>query len=177
MQDKPFFKADELNLAQMDWTWTIDELLDQKQMFLLKDVAGQLSVNSTKIKKRYRQLVQNKKDPYKVMGAKKILNHWLIRMNVFAPYYRKNFQPVKNLPPNLDANGLLALKDGVFSMSKVAALLPVTCEALRYQAKKHRNPRQVTGIFKDPAGKGYLVDMKVFGPYFRTLWENPKSAA
>ncbi len=108
------------------------------------------------------------------MGVKKIWNHWVVRMSVFANYYRANLvSKVDRINPNWDGNYLLKQK-GLFLLSEVSKLIPFTTHQLRYQAKKNPNAREEIGIWKDPDLRAFVVDMERFAPWIRSIWKGKR---
>ena len=170
--DDKLLEPDEMGLSQVDSSWTEPELLDQEGVFFLKNIAEILNLDSTKVKRTHRGIIEEGRDPYQVMGVKKIWNHWLVRMKVFGPYYREHIKSKFGLiPPDMDdPNEMLALP-GVYALSKVTRLLPFTDAQLRYQAQKHPNPRETMGIWRDEESLTYLVDMPFFARWLKAFWK------
>jgi len=104
------FASDEMNLIQPESHWTRDELLQKKGMFFLKDISRLLGIDSIEIKKRARALREINKSAYKVMGAKKVWNHWVIRMGTFAPYYHRSLKPLQPVGEDWSLEILLTKK-------------------------------------------------------------------
>ncbi|MDJ0836247.1 MAG: hypothetical protein QNK37_06990 [Acidobacteriota bacterium] len=168
--DDRVFAEDEMNLIDVRADWSPEELLAVSGIFFLKDVAGILNIDSTRIKKRVRNLIEKKREPWKVMGVRKVWNHWMIRMKVFAPYYRRNFtQKTREVAPDWDGNDILK-QEGLFYLTDVCKLIPCTPQQIRYQAKRRADARGEMGVWKDEGARGYVVDMAVFGPWFRSEW-------
>ena len=166
------FAVDELKLRDVKPEWTVDELLTQEAIFFLKDCAHLLKIDSVRIKKQCGKVIKKRRDPWKVMGVRKIWNHWLIRMKVFAPYYKKHFfARTHHIPDDWDGNDILS-QQGLFGLADVCKLLPLSPQQVRYQAKRRANPREEIGVWKDEGARGYVVHMAVFGPWFRTVWGN-----
>ena len=164
------FEEDEMSLIQPQAFWTREELLAHEGVFFLKDVAEMLEIDSTRLKRRATELKGRGLSAWQVMGVKKIWNHWVIRMKVFAPYYEKHFRPpYQRVHPQWDGNTLLE-QDGVFLLADVVKLLPFSDHQLRYQAKKVTSPRESLGIWKDEKLSQFLVDMKVFSQWVKRIW-------
>ena len=113
------------------------------------------------------------------MGARKIWSHWLIRMKVFAPYYRRHLKPrILRLEKTVDANRLLQ-RNGRFFLTDVCRHLPFSAHQLRYQAKNNPNAKQDYGLWKDPKLNAFIVEMEVFSQWVKRLWaghfSDPKS--
>jgi len=155
--------------------WSLDELLQQEGVFLLKNIGHRLGIDSVDIKKRAIAIRDSGKDPYSVMGCRKIWNHWFLRMKIFAPYYEQHLKPkVKKLNPCWDANALLKQK-GVFALSDVCRLIPFSNHHFRYQVKKNQHAKTQMGVWKDNQEKIYLVKMDVFAPWLETIWDPRKT--
>ncbi|CAM2008006.1 hypothetical protein [Acanthopleuribacter pedis] len=166
------FNHDELELKAVEKTWTAEFLLKQDGIFYLKDIVEKLEIDAAKIKRLVRQMREDGKNPWVLAGIRKVWNHWVIRMTVFAPFYRENLRRTyKKVDPNWDGNTLLS-QEGVFYLSDVCKLIPFSAHQLRYQAKKMANSREKIGVFKDPDTKGYAVDMAVFSPWIRAVWQD-----
>jgi len=164
------FDEDEQNFLTPKSYWGIDELLSQKGVFFLKDVKNILGVDPVAIKKRAQAVEARGQSAWQVMGARKIFNHWMLRMKVFSDYYRKHFvSRVRRVDPEWDGNRLLEQK-GIFLLSEVCKRIPFSLHQLRHQAKKNPLSRQEFGIWKDEDVGMYVVDMEVFAPWVRGLW-------
>jgi len=169
------FAGDEMTLIQPHTFWTREELLGKEGIFFLKDIADHLGLDSILIKKKALALREKGDSPWELMGVKKIWNHWVIRMKVFAPYYRKHLMPVyQTVAGDWDANTLLKQK-GIFLLSAVCKLVPFADHQLRYQAKKNPNSKTELGIWKDKKLKMYLVDMEPFSQWIHQLWSEGDS--
>lgn len=169
MTATPFklFQDDEL-IVKVRPPISPEALLMQAGLFFLKDICFILDLRPLGVADHARTLEASGRDPYKVMGVRKIWNHWYVRMRVFAPYYlshlKRNIQRVK---PEWDANTLLAQK-GEFLLSQVCTCIPFSSNQLRHQARK--TAVDVCGIYKNEDGI-YLVQMETFGPWLRRLWQ------
>ena len=163
------FEDDEMNLQNVDQTWTAEELLEKKGVFFLKDVAKTLAVDPVRLRGEVRRIKAKDGDPYEAMGVRKIWSHWIIRMKVFAPYYREHMvSDIQKVDPSWDGNTLLQQK-GIFSLAEVTSVLPFTTNQLRYQAKRNPNAKNDFGIWKRE--NLFVVDMERFAPWIRSLWE------
>lgn len=173
LQNKPessVFAKDEMSLVSVDPMWTAEELLQRSGVFFLKDVVRVLDCDPLKVKKNAKELRRLTRCPWSEMGIKKIWNHWVVRMSVFAPYYRRNLvSKVDRIDSNWDGNRLLKQK-GLFLLSEVSKLIPFTTHQLRYQAKKNPRAREEIGIWKDPDLHAFVVDMERFAPWIRNIW-------
>ena len=166
------FAPDEMVLQKVRANISRDELLRTDGVFFLKDIAAILEIDSAVIKKRARAMVEAGKSPWRVMGARKIWNHWIIRMKVFSPYYRRRLiSHVRAIPPEWNGNILLG-QHGIFYLTDVCRLIPFTPQQLRYQAKRNPDARTELGIWKDVELGAYLVDMGIFGPWINRVWED-----
>jgi len=104
------------------------------------------------------------------MGIGKTWNHWIVRMKVFAPYYRKNLVPkARRIPKEWDGNTLLKQKV-TYYLTDVCSLIPFTPHQIRYQAKKNAKSKKEIGVWKDKDLQMFLVDMSVFSKWIKTLW-------
>lgn len=168
------FQEDEMNLRSVDPNWSDETLLQQDGMFFLKDVVKPLGIDPLAVKRRVRQMLADGEDPYETMGARKVWNHWIVRMTAFAPYYRQYLIPrIQRVNPDWDANTLLR-QQGLFRISEIAEKLPFNTHQLRYQAKKNPRSRQEFGIWKDEESGLFVVDMAVFSKWVVKLWEQGK---
>lgn len=164
------FADDEGQLQQIDPKWNEADMLAQEGIFFLKDVVKVLGADALKIKRKAGQIADEGKDTYAVMGIRKVWNHWLVRMAVFGPYYRKHLKSrIKRVPKDMDGNTLLQQK-GLYRMSEVCRVLPFNVHQIRYQAKKNPNAKQEYGVFKDPKERLFVVDMEVFAKWVAILW-------
>ena len=165
------FEEDEMDLRQVDSRWTPKECLEQDGIFFLKDIVKILAMDPIKVKRKAKEIEERHASPWEVMGARKVWNHWIIRMRVFAPFYRKHLvSKVRDISPDWDGNTILEQK-GLFYLTEVARLLPFSTHQLRYQAKRNPRAKEEYGIWKDPELACFLVDMERFGPWIRSLWE------
>ena len=169
--NEKIFEEDAMDLVEVKTIWTADDLLAREGVFFLKDIVKILELHVPDLKKRVKSLQNSGKNPWHVLGARKIWNHWIIRMKVFAPYYRAHLKPrVRRLSGTWDANSLLSEK-GIFFLTQVCRYLPFSAHQIRYQAKKRPDARQKIGVWKDDQLKTFLVDMALFAPWLKTLWQ------
>lgn len=169
-QEERIFAEDEMQLAAIQSDWDEEALLKQQSIFFLKDVVKILNVDAHQVKRRARQLEQKGKSPWTVMGVRKVWNHWIVRMTIFGPYYKRHLKPkLRSLDPEWDGNRLLQEK-GLFAMTDVCKLIPFSANQLRYQAKKRKNPREDIGIWKDTKLNLFVVDMERFAPWITKQW-------
>jgi len=171
-EKKTVFAEDEAALARVDPEWTADQLLGREGVFFLKDVAKTLEIDPVKFKRRAREIRERGSSTWRVMGARKIWNHWIVRMKVFAPYYRRHFIPkVRRVPKDWTGNRLLQA-EGVFYLAEVCRYIPFSTHQLRHQAKQNPKAREEYGVWKDVELGVFLVDMARFAPWIRELWSD-----
>ncbi len=164
------FEPDEGCLIPLNRNWTPEEVLGQRGILFLKDVVKILNLDPLKVKREVRKLLARDQSPWEVMGVKKVWNHWLLRMTVFAPYYRKNLESrVRSIDKNWDSNVLLEQK-GIFYLTEVCTLIPFSTHQLRYQAKQNPRSREEYGIWKEEELNSFVVDMERFALWIKKLW-------
>ncbi len=164
------FQADEMNLSEVNPDWTQEELLDRKSIFYLKDIVEILMLDPVKVKRKANELKKKGQNPWDLMGVRKMWTHWIVRMSVFAPYYRKHFRSkIKAIEPNWDGNTLLK-QEGIFLLTAVCKLIPFSAHQLRYRAKTNPNSAEEYGIWKEPEMNAFVVDMEVFSKWIKGLW-------
>ncbi len=166
----PVFAEDELQIMVVPTSWSMEDLLAQSGIFFLKDITDRLRIDSTQIKKIARAIRLSGGSPWDQLGARKVWNHWLIRMSVFAPYYRANlYSPVRDIDPDWDGNRVLQ-EEGIFYLTDVCRLIPFSPHQIRYQVKRSENAREKFGVWKDENNGIYLVDMALFSVWIRSIW-------
>ncbi len=164
------FQNDEMELLSVNSRWTPEELFAQQGIFFLKDVVKILPVDPVKVKKKANEIRACRRNPWEVMGARKVWNHWIVRMKVFAPFYQEHLvSKVRSLEQDWDGNTLLQQK-GLFYLTDVCKLIPFSTHQLRYQAKRTPNARREIGIYKDEEIKSFLIDMETFSKWITGLW-------
>ena len=165
------FEKDEMSLKEVRRHWSARELLSKEGIFFLKDIVKILEIDSAKIKKKARELAAVNKSCWQVMGARKVWNHWVVRMKVFAPYYKKHLEPkVRSIKKEWNGNTMLKQK-GVFVLADVCRLIPFNSHQLRYQSKQNPRSREEYGVWKDQEMNAFLVDMELFSKWINRLWE------
>ena len=165
------FEDDEMTLRSVNTRWTEEDLLGEEGVFFLKDVVKVLDLDPVKVKKKAKEIEAKGLSTWDVMGARKVWNHWILRMTVFAPYYRKNLvSRVRSIEDTWDGNRLLTEK-GLFFLTDVCRLIPFSTHQLRYQAKRNPRSKKEYGIWKDPELNSFVVDMERFGPWINSLWD------
>lgn len=165
------FQADEMSLGSVKHGWSVDTLLKQECIFFLKDIVTPLGIDAVKVKRHFKEIEQRGELPWEVMGVGKTWNHWIVRMKVFSPYYRKYMAPkARHIPKEWDGNKLLTQK-GTFYLTEVCNHIPFTTHQIRYQAKKNPRSRQEIGVWKDKDLQLFLVDMNRFSKWVKGLWE------
>ncbi|MDJ0838430.1 MAG: hypothetical protein QNK37_18070 [Acidobacteriota bacterium] len=165
------FQADEMNLIEVRPQWDEAELLEQEGMAFLKDVAPILGITSDAVKKAHDRIekTQGPGRGYELTGARKIWNHWIVRLSVFGPFYLKNLKnPVKRVRPEWDGNELLK-QEGWFPLAEVCNKLPFSLSQIRHQAKKNPHSREQYGVWKDERMNLFLVDMEPFAEWIKSL--------
>lgn len=167
----PIFAEDEMSLRTVDRSWSPEELVAKKGVFFLKDIVQILNLDPLKLIKHAREINGRHQSSWEVMGARKIWNHWILRMVVFGPYYQKHLIPrVSPVSKDWDGNSLLNQK-GLFYLTEVCKLLPFSTHQIRYQAKKTANSRERIGVWKHEELKSLVVDMERFAPWVTGLWQ------
>ena len=170
LSDKVVFDVDEQSLRKVDPNWNAKELLDKEAVFFLKDVVKILDLDPVKVKKRAKRIEDKGKNPWVVMGARRVWTHWIVRMKVFGPYYNK-YLTRKVLPVNPEWDGNMMLQQkGTFLLTDVCKRLPFTSHQIRYQAKKSRDSRRDYGMWKEKELNAFVVDMEKFAPWIKRLW-------
>ncbi len=165
------FEDDEMKLMKVDKSWTQEYLLALDGIFFLKDVVGPLELDSAKVIKKAKEVQASGQSSWKVMGARKVWNHWAVRMKVFGPYYLKHLKSrVKTIKEEWDSNLLLKQK-GIFLLSEVCELIPFSTYQIRYQAKQNERAVEEYGIWKDPELNRFVVNMEVFAEWIKSLWK------
>jgi len=166
-------ESDEMALKKPEAGMSAEALLRQEGVFFLKDVVRILNIDLAQIRKQAARLTADGANPWRVMGVRKVWNHWVVRMKVFAPDYRKTQKRKwQKVPNGWDGNRLMA-ETGVFKLSEVTKLLPMNTHQIRHQAKVNPGAKDIMGVWKDEEAGIFLVDMSIFGPWFAKLWSNP----
>lgn len=164
------FNPDEMELRSVSPDWTEAELLACDGIFFLKDVAAKLEIHPQEFKKHAKELEAKGQNTWKVMGIRKTWTHWQVRMKVFAPYFKSWHLPrINKVPADCDGNFLLAQK-GQYYLSDVCEKIPFSTHQIRHQIRKSTNSKSEFGVWKDPAYKGYLVDMEIFSKWIKHIW-------
>lgn len=164
------FAPDEMEFREVSGRWSAQDLLKQDGIFFLKDVVSLLEIDTVQVKKHTTQLREKGRDPFAIMGVRKVWSNWMVRMKVFAPYYRQHMiSAVRKVGRDWDANTLIHQK-GWFYLTAVCPLLPFSVHQIRYQAKKAAKSREEIGVWKHAELKNFLVDMEIFGPWVMRLW-------
>ena len=88
---------DEMVLCKVQSRWSRNQLLNQQGMFRFRDVTTLSAINNIALKKRSKIITARGEDPHAVMGAKKVMGHWMLRMSVFGPYYLKHLCPIASV--------------------------------------------------------------------------------
>ena len=165
------FEQDVMEMIKVKSHWKPEDLLAREGLFLLKDIVKVLELEPFRVKKEALRLEEQGLSAWDVMGARKVWNHWVVRMKVFGPYYRGNLMPrIRKIPTGLDGNSLLREK-GLFYLSDVCRLIPFTTHQIRYQAKRNPNAKGELGVWKDEEANAFVVDMESFAPWIQQLWK------
>ncbi|CAM2065718.1 hypothetical protein SCOR_10065 [Sulfidibacter corallicola] len=152
-------------------TWNQDQILGYPGLFFAKDIQGVLKLDIVKIRSHLKQIIARGDNPWLVMGVRKQFSKWVIRMTVFAPYYREHLVPKwRPVDTGWNGNQLLA-QTGLFRLTDVCRLIPFTAHQMRYQANISPNARETIGVFRDPDAGTFLVDMAVFSEWVRRNWK------
>lgn len=159
--DGIIFDDQEMKLLKVEKGWSQDELLSQQGMFFLKDIVKRLELDNLKISNRAIQLGDRS---WLDLGVKKVWGHWIVKMSVFKNHwdcFLPDYQCVKN---DWTAEKLLEQK-GLFLLSAICRVLPVTPYQIRQEVKKEK----CRIIWKD--GTRFVLDMETFAPWFKSRWE------
>lgn len=166
----PLFASDEMQALKVENHWSAEDLLKQEGIFYLKDIAPLLKIHVPKLKARIRQMQRAEESAWTTMGIKRIWLHWIVRMKVFAPYYRQNLLPKEiGNADDFDTHTLLA-QPGLFYLTDVTRHIPFTAQQLRYQANKNPQAKTEMGIWKDDVLNTFLVDMPIFAKWLKKIW-------
>lgn len=164
------FDRDERIRIEVQADWTVETLLKQVGMVPLKDAIKILPIKSADVVRAYHELEKAGEDAYQVMGARQLWKSWILRMIVFAPFYRAKLMPkYQAVDPSWDSETALN-QVGTFLLSEVHHLTPFTAHQLRHQCLLLKDSRQVMGVYKHPELKRYLVDMPVFRRWLQKIW-------
>lgn len=85
------FADDEWITPCLDRNWSVHDLLDQQCLFYLDQVTDVLQLDAQDLIKRAETCKRAGKNPWQVMGLRFVFDRWVVRMTVFAPYYRRTF--------------------------------------------------------------------------------------
>lgn len=164
------FEKDEMQLIEVHPDWDVETLLEKESIFYLKDIVDPLEIDPLKVKRRANEIQKKGESPWEVMGVRKMWTHWIVRMSVFAPYYKKHFEPrISRIDPSWDGNTLLK-QNGTFLLTSVCKLIPFSAHQLRYRAKRNPNSKEEYGIWKEKDLNAFVVDMTTFSAWIKTLW-------
>lgn len=165
------FERDEMKLHTFSEKWGPEELLQQEGLFFLKDVARVLDFDPIRYKNRIAAMIRCGENPWELMGTRKVFNHWVVRMKVFAPFYRSSIMSqIRRIEPGWNGNRLLA-QEGIFLLTDVCRLIPFSAHQLRYRVRNLPGSRQECGVWRDKEWNVYLVDMVRFGPWIYDIWK------
>ena len=142
----------------------------QKALFFLNDLLVPLGLSATMVARRARALARRGQNPYQVMGARRLWGRWVVRMTLFAPFYRRTFLPrPRTIEPAWDANDLLA-QDGVFLLRDVCQRLPFSYRSLCYQVRRIPNSKETLGIWYQVYQRRLLLHMPTFARWISAIW-------
>lgn len=171
MTTEKVFESDEMQLLNVNLEWSEEELLGKEGIFFLKDIVRFFGLNSSQLKARAKALNQESGNAWKVIGIRKQWSHWIVRMKVFAPYFRKNLiSNICKIDETWDGNTLLK-QQGIFPLTEVCKYIPFSPHQIRYQVRKFEDSKERFGVWKCEADKIYLVDMEVFSKWIREIWQ------
>lgn len=152
---------------------TPEELLESRGWFKLVDVFRVLDPEETgqyKLAfKQIQRLLDKDKDPFEVMGRKKIGGRVLVLMERFSPWYRENplFQ-VRKLNGDMDFQDFLRLDEGFFRLSEVCNFygdyLPYSYAILKRKSDREADAAEAMGIFKFDTS--YIVSIPEFATWY-----------
>jgi len=168
---------EDVETTEMEWgvrevmpQWTPEVFLSQEGIFFLKDVVKKLDLDQARIVRMVKKTIADGGSPNELMGISKMWSQWVVRMKVFAPYYKSQIcSPIRSVDHGWDSNVLLSQK-GLFLLSEVCTLIPFTSWQIRYQVSRNMGAAQDYGVWKDPETKRYLVNMEVFSAWISKLW-------
>ena len=173
LKDVPevIFEKDETRLFTFSKKWTPEAILEMEGMFFLKDVARVLGFDALKIKERAYEMARQGQPPWESMGACRIFNHWLIRMKIFAPYYRSTILArIRKVQPRWNGKKIIR-ESGLFLLSDVCRLIPFSAHQIRHLILKDPDARQNLGVWRDEELNIFVVDMAIFGPWLHQIWK------
>jgi len=162
---------DEMGMEKVRSDITVEELLQKRGVFFLKDLLRILDLRVSDIRRHAQELEEQGDDPYEVMGVRKMWNHRIVRMAIFAPYYTAHFQPRwRKVSEDWNANRLFQER-GVFRLADIVKLIPMTAGQVRHRARSHSDAKTILGVWKDDRTGVYLVDIQVFRAWFVEVWD------
>ena len=165
------FEPDEMAMVRVEnpKTWTPETLFDTEGIFYVGDVVSIIGIKYGPLIKHVKSLQERNVDPWRAMGMKKIWTQWIVRMKVFAIYYRKHpLRFVRSVGEDWDEKTLLS-QEGRFYLVDVCERLPMTSDLIRYRASKSLNPKEECGIWKDRALNRTVVNMKPFAAWIKEI--------
>ena len=164
------FEPDELEIVPLKNIHSPEQLFALPGLVYLKDILEILNIHLYQVKRAVAALESEGRCPWKELGIRKVWNHWIVRLKVFAKYYNESLKSsFRLIPKDMDGNLLMEQK-GIFLLSDVCRLIPFKPSQIRYQAKRMRDPRIQIGVWKDPAEGQYLVEMEKFSKWIRKMW-------
>ena len=164
------FGGDEMKFCVPEPNSSPEEILATEGIFYLKSLRGPLNLDTGLVLKKVRSVKKEGKRAYDTLGVSKLWGHWIVRMKVFAQFYRTHsLQRLTKIDDDWDGNDLLA-KKGIFLLIHVCNYLPISYRQMRYRVHKEPNSRKIYGVWRDNEFNRYLVDMKVFSKWIKEVW-------
>ncbi|MBO1319650.1 hypothetical protein [Acanthopleuribacter pedis] len=156
-----------MKFGKVNPEWTVDELLEQQCIFYLKDICDLLEIKAESVKKKAVEFEQRGVDIWEELGLRRLWTHWIVRMQNFRSFYNEQLRPrVRTVQKDWDMKALLQAQ-GVFLLTEVCRLIPVTPNQMRYRARTVPEAQTTIGVWKDDDMKVYLVDIQVFAEWLR----------
>ena len=165
--DFPIWDVDEQGIKQIDESWTLEQLLTQQSIFYLKDIATPLRIDVKELMLRVNEIQESREKTYETMGLVKIWNHWIVRMKIFAPYYRE-WLMVRRVPRDTEPKKVLTL-NGTFLLKDVCDNLGIDILEVTSLVARRPKLRLKTGVRKDRVIHKWVVTMVLFRRWFKTV--------
>ena len=163
---KGIFEVDEHRLIKVNPKWRKEAILRKKGVFLLKDIADILKIDSALVKKLHKHFAKLGKDPYTEIGVKKVLSNWYIRMKIFGPFFKNHIEKVAISALSFSKEELLS-KKSFFYIPEVCAILSIKTSIVMYQAITLGKAKDM-GVVKNPCyfDNRYILDMRQFSLWY-----------
>ena len=147
---------------------TPERLLRANGVYHLEEVARVLSLDPELVKRTALGMQERGLFPWSVMGVRRLLDKWLVRMKVFRGFYLRHWRPDHmQLPPECEQHPAFQA-EGTFLLDNVCHYLPYSNYELRHLALENTRVGHQMGIWKD--GERWYVDMKRFNRWLRLAW-------